>query len=181
MWPAHPSCLWASRERSETRLCCPWVPSPSPALDMATAPRTSNCCHNHTPAVCPALCRALHSAHRSSSDGPEYRWAKRGSERCRHLCSVSQLGGRRPWSNVAPALPLTCCVTWGLALTLSGPTFLHLDRKAWIGAFSTGCGRHLCNCLPGLCSASNRNAHPKLKPYREDTLTPGVGVGPWPG
>ena len=51
---------------------------------------------------------------------------------------VTQLGESRPWSNVAPALPLTCCVMWGLALTLSGPTFLHLDKKAWTGAFSTG-------------------------------------------
>lgn len=89
--------------------------------------------------------------------------------------------GEETLSNVAPALPLTCCVTWGLALTLSGPTCLHLDRKAWTGAFSIGCGRHLCNCLSGPCSTSNRNAHPKLRPSREDTLTPGVGVGPWPG
>lgn len=68
------------------------------------------------------------------------------------LGKVTQLKETRP-------LPLACCVTRGLELTLSRPPFLHLDKEGWTGPFLQ-LRWTFVYLLAWPDSASSRNTHP---------------------
>lgn len=75
------------------------------------------------------------------------------------LGKVTQLKETRPLPGFVPAWPLTCCVTWGLELTLSRPPFLHLDKEGWTGPFLQ-LRWTFVYLLAWPDSASSRNTHP---------------------
>lgn len=96
------------------------------------------------------------------------------------MCKVTQLGKSRSQASLIPALPLTCCVAWGLVLTLSGPAFLHLTKKPGLDPLSRL--RQTFVFLPALTMfCFEQKCLPQLRLYGKATLSPGVDMGPCTG
>lgn len=88
------------------------------------------------------------------------------------MFKVTQLEESRLLPRLVLALPLTCSVTRGLELALSGPTFLHLDKEGGLDLLYRL--RWTFMYLPAWPAFCLKQKHP---PQAQALWLPGVDVG----